>query len=182
MEPVKEWRQKLKSRMARLFNNKCNICGYDKCLDALEFHHLNPETKKFTISQMRTNRQSWENIVEELKKCIMICANCYREVHAGLLRLEDREYINLEYTNYKLLEGTNKYCICGKIIVSSKKYCSAACSSKTRQKVSWDSQNTKDLVLELKNKGYTFVAIAEQFQVSDKTVAKWYYRYSSGVA
>lgn len=59
----------------------CRICGYGRCLSGLEFHHINPLEKDFSISARMT---SWEAIRPELDKCILLCANCHREVHEGL--------------------------------------------------------------------------------------------------
>ena len=60
---------------------KCERCGYSKCVDALDFHHLDPKSKDFNISK-NGNTRSWEEIKKELDKCIMLCANCHREEHA----------------------------------------------------------------------------------------------------
>lgn len=65
--------------------NKCENCGYNKCVDALCFHHLNPENKDFQISH--AYRKSKENIIKELDKCQLLCTNCHREVHAELEKL-----------------------------------------------------------------------------------------------
>lgn len=54
-------------------------CGYDKCINALEFHHEDPKIKKFAISSYKY--LSWDKIKEELDKCVLICSNCYRELH-----------------------------------------------------------------------------------------------------
>jgi hypothetical protein len=59
----------------------CEICGYDRCIDALEFHHSNFSGKEFSISAKGYTR-SWAKIKEELDKCSLLCANCHREVHA----------------------------------------------------------------------------------------------------
>ena len=59
--------------------NGCAICGYDKCDAALEFHHVNPQDKEFTLQTYRMYK-SPEFLVEELNKCILFCANCHREV------------------------------------------------------------------------------------------------------
>lgn len=59
---------------------KCSICGYSKCLRALEAHHVDPYIKDFSISDV-------SNVVRielELEKCVLLCANCHREVHEGL--------------------------------------------------------------------------------------------------
>ena len=60
----------------------CKICGYQKCTDALEFHHLDPKKKDFSISSKGYAR-SWVRVKEEIEKCILICANCHREIHAN---------------------------------------------------------------------------------------------------
>ena len=61
--------------------NKCEICGYDKCSEALDFHHNNPNEKDFTISD-RNLILDWIEIKKELDKCSLLCANCHRELHA----------------------------------------------------------------------------------------------------
>lgn len=60
----------------------CSSCGYSKCLAALDFHHLDPRQKDFTISSVK-NTQLTEDIYKELDKCVLLCANCHREVHAN---------------------------------------------------------------------------------------------------
>ena len=64
----------------------CQVCGYDRCIEALEFHHLDPSQKDFGISKKGYTR-SWEKVKEEVEKCILLCANCHREAHAGKLQL-----------------------------------------------------------------------------------------------
>ena len=59
------------------FGGGCKICGYNKCLSALEFHHLNPKEKKFDVTQ-RNRLLSFMR--EEALKCILVCANCHREI------------------------------------------------------------------------------------------------------
>lgn len=63
------------------FGGKCQRCNYSKCLDALEFHHKNPEEKIGAVAAMiRTH--SMETVRLEARKCELICANCHRELHA----------------------------------------------------------------------------------------------------
>ena len=64
--------------------NKCKYCGYDRCIEALEFHHINPDEKDFSISD-RNIKLDWEEIKKELDKCVLVCSNCHREIHAGYL-------------------------------------------------------------------------------------------------
>lgn len=66
--------------------NKCEVCGYDKCGSALEFHHKEPNVKDFGISAKGYTR-SWQKVKSELDKCILLCANCHRELHDGITQL-----------------------------------------------------------------------------------------------
>jgi hypothetical protein len=69
---------------------KCIRCGYDKCIKALEFHHIDPSKKDFTIS---SDRFHLLDAVEESKKCILICSNCHKELHDNMWNIED---LNIE--------------------------------------------------------------------------------------
>ena len=56
----------------------CSVCGYNKCADALIFHHT--EDKKFDIGTGKTRRSS-EEVRREIDKCKILCANCHAELH-----------------------------------------------------------------------------------------------------
>ena len=56
-------------------------------MDALQFHHLDPNEKDFAISKAGT--WAWHRLVKELDKCVLLCGNCHSEVHAGLTDLRD---------------------------------------------------------------------------------------------
>lgn len=73
-------RTRLKKEAIDLLGGKCLICGYKKHTEALEFHHLNPKEKDGNLSSIINQSQR----KEELKKCIILCANCHRATHAGL--------------------------------------------------------------------------------------------------
>ena len=66
--------------MVEYKGGKCEICGYDRCITALEFHHLNRGEKDFSISESTYSR-SMEDLKKEVDKCILVCANCHREIH-----------------------------------------------------------------------------------------------------
>ena len=76
---VKKRRIKLKEELVKYKGGKCEICGYNKCIAALEFHHLNKEEKDFTISSY--SNLSIDKLKSEVDKCILVCANCHREIH-----------------------------------------------------------------------------------------------------
>lgn len=78
-EAVKKRREKIKKDAIDYKGGKCEICGYNKCIEALEFHHINND-KDFGISAKGYTR-SFKKIKEELDKCILVCANCHRELH-----------------------------------------------------------------------------------------------------
>ena len=69
--------------------NKCQCCGYDKCVDALDFHHLDETQKDFGISD-RNVPTDWKSIKNELDKCILVCSNCHCEIHAGYRKVSDK--------------------------------------------------------------------------------------------
>lgn len=70
-----------------MFGRECKICGYSKCLNALEYHHLDPSLKEGNPSKILY--RSWDRVVKELSGCVLLCANCHREAHSGLLDLKD---------------------------------------------------------------------------------------------
>jgi len=85
-EAVKKRRRKLREMARASKGNKCAICGYNKCQRVLSFHHINPSKKEFDLSSRGLTR-SWKKIEEEIKKCILLCANCHMEVHDGITQL-----------------------------------------------------------------------------------------------
>jgi Zn finger protein HypA/HybF involved in hydrogenase expression len=58
---------------------RCVKCSYDRFVGALEFHHRDPTQKVFSVSD---NDRSLVSLVEEARKCDLLCANCHREHHA----------------------------------------------------------------------------------------------------
>lgn len=71
-------RYKIKKEMVEYKGGKCEKCGYDKSLRALQFHHIEPSEKDFNIGGITTMN---ENVKKELDKCILVCANCHSEIH-----------------------------------------------------------------------------------------------------
>ncbi len=67
-------------------NMKCSSCGYNKCHAALEFHHTDHTQKDVGVGHMRN--YSPEKIKQEVSKCIILCANCHKELHYNLRNLD----------------------------------------------------------------------------------------------
>ena len=80
IEAVRKRRRKVRKWPFNIKGGRCSHCGYDRCIEALDFHHLDPTQKDFGISSKGYTR-SWEKIHKELDKCILVCANCHRELH-----------------------------------------------------------------------------------------------------
>ena len=79
---VQKRRDKVKKMSVEYKGGCCSICGYDKCIKALEFHHLDRDDKEFGISKNGHTR-SWDRVKLELDKCILVCSNCHREIEDG---------------------------------------------------------------------------------------------------
>ena len=75
-------RRSMKLQPIKLLGEKCSICGYNKCVDALEFHHLNPNIKEFKLGS--GNTISWKEYKQEALKCILVCSNCHKEIHSKI--------------------------------------------------------------------------------------------------
>jgi len=92
LKKCKKYREKIRDKISRerkekskwfseyKLNNSCQFCGYNRCVAALEFHHLDPN-KKDMIGSM--GAYSLKRIKREMKDCILLCANCHKELHAN---------------------------------------------------------------------------------------------------
>ena len=67
-------------------NHPCVMCG-EGCTACLDFHHTDPTQKDFTVSQRQNG--SLTLLMEEVKKCVVVCRNCHAKIHAGLLECRD---------------------------------------------------------------------------------------------
>lgn len=86
IQAVAKRRKKLKVMAIEYKGGKCMVCGYRKFVGALDFHHIDEKTKQFDLSSRGLTR-AWSRIQIELDKCVLLCANCHREIHAGIVQL-----------------------------------------------------------------------------------------------
>lgn len=84
---VIQFRKRTRVKLKNHMGGKCQVCGYDKCYRSLEFHHLDPDVKEFTIG---SSTRGWASLLKEAEKCILLCSNCHREVHCGMLKVSVR--------------------------------------------------------------------------------------------
>ena len=82
------FRKNQKKKSVEYKGGKCCICGYNRTIEALHFHHTDPNEKDFGIGQNGHTRV-WENVKKELDKTVCLCANCHAEIHAGYSVIPD---------------------------------------------------------------------------------------------
>jgi len=84
---VTDSRIKKKTKLVERFGGKCKLCGYNRYIGALDFHHVDPLKKKFALS-VRGLCYSWDTVLQEAQKCVILCKNCHTEVENGVRKLK----------------------------------------------------------------------------------------------
>jgi len=69
-------------------NKGCSVCGYNEIPEALEFDHVDRTQKRIKMS--RAHHYSWRYIMEEMEKCVVLCANCHRKKTT-----EEKDYLEI---------------------------------------------------------------------------------------
>lgn len=82
-EAVVRRRRRVKQALVEETGGACRLCGYDKSMAALEFHHLDPGEKQFGVAAGGMAR-SLDRLRAEVRKCVLLCSNCHAEVEAGV--------------------------------------------------------------------------------------------------
>jgi transposase len=82
-DAVSERRRRVKQVLVEEAGGACALCGYDRCVGALQFHHVDPSAKKFALSHRGISR-SIARARQEAAKCVLLCGNCHVEVESGL--------------------------------------------------------------------------------------------------
>jgi transposase len=86
VDHVADKRRRIKRQLVVEAGARCMLCGYDRCDAALQFHHVDPDTKHFAISHEGVTR-ALSKAREEASKCVLLCANCHAEVEGGFAQL-----------------------------------------------------------------------------------------------
>lgn len=164
-----------KQLMLQGFGSKCQICGYNKCQKALEFHHINPNEKELTLS---SGVFSWELTKTELKKCICVCSNCHREIHDGLVQVDtskqyfDESLVSDYNPKHSMPEEYYDICpICGGKKLKTQRACSRQCFNRLPVKIDWSKYDLVDMI---EHKHISKSEIARKLNVSEAAVRKRY--------
>ena len=179
-----DFRRRRKINLIKVCGNCCNLCGYNKTINALEFHHIDPKEKKYGISSQGICH-SLEEDLQEIKKCILVCSNCHREIHDNLYTqkqlIEKKQYNDqiekelIEQRN-QVFKKTKFFCKnCQKEL--SQKTISGLCSnciSLKKRVVKRPSREELKFLIRTK----PFTQIGKQFNVSDNAIRKWCENYN----
>jgi len=199
-------RKELKIISVQYKGGKCYICDYDKCINALEFHHLDASEKDFSIGADGYTR-SWDKVKSELDKCVMLCCRCHRECHAGdhvevlaqylkelkggahIYTLDETMVNRQKHTKQQNMLSRQRNCLaCGEIFDperTKKKFCSTECRVKSRAPKSGRYRKVlnrpSQSELEDMLRTMSYCAVGRKYGVSDNAVRKWERAYKNRV-
>lgn len=179
-QATSNYRKRRKLNLIKVCGNKCNICGYEKNISALEFHHIDPSKKEYGIASQGTCHDIKKDL-EEVKKCILVCANCHREIHDGNYTLEQLNHYR--YFDEKIAEqliqerdevlfGKKRFCSkCGNPITTYSKSGLCETCSKFERRIVKERPNREELKNLIRKK--SFAELGREFGVSDNSIRKW---------
>ena len=178
----RKYYKSLKQRLTHLKSVVgCQIEGCDEteacCLD---FHHIYADEKEFLVSRMLGNVCSWPKLAAEIIKCVLVCANCHRKIHSGLIEgpKENLKEIIVELygpLGFGRVKNTSKKITkncdyCGKQFETyNKKFCSMKCSHMASRKVKRPDE--QQLLQEIESSSWK--AIGRKYGVCDNTIRRW---------
>lgn len=162
-------RKQVKTLLVEAFGSRCCYCGEIFPIEVFEFHHMITETKVFDIAQGISKHVSWEKLIKEAEKCVMLCANCHRMLHHNHLISNNMMY----YTKPIFLQrGLNKRCInCNKFIFDNRTFCSRKCLHMHLTKHSMSAEILLNLYEEC---GGSYTKLGKLLNVSANTAKKYY--------
>jgi hypothetical protein len=135
----------------------------------LEFHHGDPGEKEKGLGGLRASVRSWKKIVEEAKKCVLVCGVCHAEIHAGMRVVPtDATRFNPEYEEYKIGRGEMNSCpVCGSPKPTDRVTCSARCGRSRSWSVKWGDIDLPGML-----KSMSVQEVADSLGISNGAVRK----------
>ena len=82
-EGVTRRHQQLKRILVAEAGGRCVLCGYDRCIVSLQFHHVDASQKSFPMST--ASGKALDTYRTEARKCVLVCANCHWEIETGMV-------------------------------------------------------------------------------------------------
>lgn len=182
---------KIRERLVSMFGGKCVKCGYDKCIRNMHFHHRDPSTKLFELSSTSVRTNNFDVLVEEAKKCDLLCSNCHGEEEDKVAKSKylDRNSDLVDGKTFKrwsdllayvgrssrgpkreLLTKQCQWCRIGfKTKTPDRIYCCFKCSvMKKKTPIPPKSELKK-----LRDNGATWKEIGEKYKVRPNLARKW---------
>lgn len=154
-----------------MMGGKCSICGYDKNLASLDFHHKDSTTKEASIGNMVAHHL-WDKVKIELEKCVLLCRNCHSDAHNPDLRSETN-CNKVKILNEAISGSLKSTCeFCGNQSYGHR-FCSQKCSKIATRKVERPSKDQLKLDMET----LSLTKIGLKYGVSDNAVRKWAKQY-----
>lgn len=98
---IKQKRFKFRNYLSQLVGGSCQLCGFDKFVTALEYHHV--VKKDFDVSDQvlsvitttgETRFAHAKKLSEEISKCVLICANCHCAIHGKQIAIDEKRMKN----------------------------------------------------------------------------------------
>jgi hypothetical protein len=162
---------KRKVELIELKGGCCEKCGYDKNIAAFDFHHKDPSQKSYQLDMRKLSNTSMINLMEEVEKCSLLCANCHREFHSPDLEMSNVKLL-IKDVDDSVLEmkkiGKPKCLDCGDEINYTSKRCQT-CNYKTRRIV-----NRPDfIVLQKEVADHSQEWCGKKYGVSRMTIRRW---------
>lgn len=156
-----------KLELVRMMGGECSKCGYHENLAALDFHHINPSEKEFQLDSRHLSNTHMEKILEEAKKCVLLCSNCHREIHYPEQKMDFIE--STDYNKKSIFEPKRRQAVCeycGKKFEwkKGKRFCSDECRMKSKGYP--DKEEVKKKYEELKSQQ----KVAEYFGLTRKII------------
>ncbi len=170
---VVDWRRRTKIKAVAYKGGACLICGYNRCVRSLAFHHLDPAKKDFSIAGKCL---AWDTIRAEIDKCVLLCGNCHDEVHDGITDLEPYLSRNtspsegdfaLQQSGLVQIKVDPTCPSCG-IEVRVKGHACLQCARKAREHIQWPAPDSLRAMVA----GSNFEAVGRQLGVSGNSVRK----------
>lgn len=168
--PKDKTRLKHKTMMVEAFGGRCWSCNKELEYFNFDFHHLDGSKKEFSLSSAMVRCLQLPKLIEEAKKCAMLCVICHRKLHQSDGIQIQSMVIDFSVFDKELAVVITSYCkICNTEISKGSSHC-AVHAAETKRKVS--DRPSKEHLLQLLSQS-SCVKVSKIYGVSDKCIKKW---------